>query len=643
MKRNGAEMESLSGAIKEYRVVIGKFMNNSVEKVRGKKVVYSIDNDEVISKLLFSLKDMYRYEVHTNLANSDDEKAEEQIRVYIRDIIADLLPFIEAKVRSINVRYNQCKEKIRKNKSADAIDTLTEKKEEIEQCLRAYIELYSAYMALAAFRSYKHFCFYMETVFNFHLWRDTAECESGYFYYANKMMLDNDVNFMERQQPTGYGKTMGNCFQIAYILGLDINNDVLYVCGNDKFTEDVMNNVLKLMESKEFATVFPYYAQFECQRERMFSFCGVKALKFGITGSKKSTNLRVITKLSDCNGVRAMWLFLDDITQRRDMASLTAHNKDIHSFIHEWFERNYSRECFKIVASGTTYSSFDILSYLKSVFSGDTAVPSKLHKYTKISKQNYITPDKMAAFICVPLLDPDTDESTYPTKITTFSAREKRKNNFREYMAMDNQTPLPPEENPYYYTQLRQYEFLPKVGENGRDDCCWAALDPKRSGSDYISMPICSPMSDGHYVIDWLYDDRPMKDQYSYIVNKIQQHHITRLYIERNTDEGIAPYIEELLKQRGITYCRIEDVYNTIPKDKRIFNAEADIKSQMVFPKFGLYAPSSPMGKALQYVYSYSYNKKNEHDDSIDSLALYSNKFLSTTMRQYGSVFSFAR
>ena len=78
-------------------------------------------------------------------------------------------------------------------------------------------------------------------------------------------------------------------------------------------------------------------------------------------------------------------------------------------------------------------------------------------------------------------------------------------------------------------------------------------------------------------------------------------------------------------------------------KEKRIFNAEADIKSQMVFPKFGMYAPSSQVGKALQCVYTYSYNKKNEHDDAPDSLALYSSKFLNTNKRQYGSIMSFCR
>lgn len=638
-----AKTENMGSAIMDYRLVLSKFKNNTREKQRGKEIVYDINNDGVITTILSSLKEMYRYEIHENLAKDGSAESEAKIRGYVKDVITDLIPFIETKVKSLNARLGQAKSKLQKNKDKSLITSLTEKKEEIDNYLKLYIELYSAYMAIAAFRSYKHYCFYMETVFNFRLWRDTAECESGYFYYANKMMLDDDVNFMERQQPTGYGKTMGNCFMLSYIFGLNIDNDVLYVCGNDKFTEDVMNNTLKLMESKEYAAVFPYYAQFNGQRDMMFSFCAIKALKFAITGSKKSTNLRVVTKLSDCNGVRAKWLFLDDITQRRDMASLAMHNKDIHSFQHEWFERNYSRAMFKIVASGTTYSSFDLLSYLKSVFGGGRAVPSKLHKYTKISKQSYIHPDRYAVFICVPLLDPDTDESTYPAKITTFAAREKRKNSFREYMAMDNQTPLPPEENPFYFTQLRQYETLPKVGENGREEACWAALDPKRSGSDFISMPICSPMSDGHYVVDWLYDEKPMKDQYYFIVNKIQQHHITRLYIERNTDEGIAPYLEELLYQRGITFCKIEDIYNTMQKEKRIFNAEADIKSQMVFPKFGMYAPSSQVGKALQCVYTYSYNKKNEHDDAPDSLALYSSKFLNTNKRQYGSIMSFCR
>lgn len=633
-------MQDFKITIRDFNILLDKYRANKCEKVKGKQLAYSLEDNEAVISILESLRDMYRMQIHDNLAKTNKHEDELEIREHIKRIIIDIIPLCELKIKQLQYKLDIIAKKPQKYQTSKEVIT---EKHNLNELVKKYIILYDNYYALASFRSYKHYCIYMQKVLGFTLWQDTAECESGYFYYANKMVLDNEVNFMERQLPTGYGKTIGNCFFISFIFGNNIDDDVLYVCGNDKFTEDVINNVLKLMKSEEYAKVFPYYAKFNCVQDEIFSFCSVKALKFAITGSKKSTNLRVVTKLSDVNGVRAKYLFLDDITQRKDMSSLTMHEKDIHAFTHEWFERNYSRNLFKIIASGTTYSIFDILSHLKNKFNYENAILSPVNKYTKIAYSNFICKDKLAVFVCVPLLDPVTDESTYPAKISTENARKKRETNYEEYMAMDNQTPLPPSNNPFYYKNLREYEIIPPIGTCGRTECCVASLDPKRSGKDFLAMPICCKTDDGYYLKDFLYDQRPMKELYGDIVGKIIQHKITNLYIERNTDEGIANYINELLLQKGYTSCKIEDIYSYIQKDRRISEAESDIKSQIIFPKFGLYARSSQMGKALEYIYTYTYVGKNEHDDSIDSLALFAKKFISNSARQYASFSTFRR
>jgi hypothetical protein len=275
--------------------------------------------------------------------------------------------------------------------------------------------------------------------------------------------------------------------------------------------------------------------------------------------------LRIVTKLSDVNGVRAKYLFLDDITQRKDMANLTQHEKDIHSFTHEWFERNYNRNLFYIVASGTTYSQFDLLSHLKRVFGGFSACISPINKYTTVSKSDYIVPNGISVFVCVPLLDYKTDQSTYPEKISTESAKKKRQENPTEFFAMDQQQPLPPDSSPFYFTKLRQYTTLPLVGEQGRLETTTAALDTKRRGKDFVSMPIFFEANDpdrkgetAHFLLDWLYDDRPMKECIPLIVTKIIERRITRLYVERNTEECIEMMLSEKLAEKGYHSCVIE-------------------------------------------------------------------------------------
>lgn len=461
--------------------------------------------------------------------------------------------------------------------------------------------------------------------------------------------VENTHNFLANDLVSH--NSLSDAFMQSWIFGIDIDNDILKVCGNDKFTDDCFQNVVeKLMLSPRYANVFPYFAQFNCEKDRMFQFCSRKDLKFAITGSKKSTNLRIVTKLSDVNGVRAKFLFLDDITQRKDMANLTQHNKDIHSFNHEWFERNYNRNLFFIVASGTTYSQFDILSYLKRVMGGEHAKKSRINKYTHIGKSDFIVPNGISVFVCVPLLDYDTDESTYPKKISTSSARKKREENPTEFWAMDMQRPLPPDNSPFYFTKLRQYVGLPAIGENNRIDTCIAALDPKRRGKDFLSMPIFFEADDperanesAFFLVDWLYDDRPMKDCIPLIVSKIIQHKITRLYVERNTDECIETIITDKLKEKGYNGCVIEEIYSTEPKDRRIMAAEGDIKAKIIFPQYGMYAQSSDVGKALMNFYGYTYVGTVAHDDAPDSLALFAKRFIMNATVKYATMTSFKR
>ena len=598
-------------------------------------------------------RDCIRAQIHDVLVPLETPEAEKEIREILGKYV---IGYVDKKKRIvyqgaldwISSKLAQIQNENKKIKRISA-----EKMQEVKRKLeieKRYEELKDDFMALASFRSLKHYFLYMQKVFNFSVWEDTQNCFDGYWYYAGRMVLDGEVKFIEKQCPTGFGKSLSDAFMQSFIFGFDIDNDVLKVCGNDKFTDDCFQNVLKLMLSPEYAKVFPYYAQFNGDQNLMFQFCARKDLKFAITGSKKSTNLRIVTKLSDVNGVRAKYLFLDDITQRKDMANLNQHQKDIHSFTHEWFERNYNRNLFYIVASGTTYSRFDVLSHLKQVMGGAKAVKSPVNKYTSVSKSDYIVPNGISVFVCVPLLDYDTDESTYPKKISTQSAKKKRSENPTEFWAMDMQRPLPPDSSPFYFTKLRSYTTLPLIGEHGRGDTCVAALDTKRRGKDYLSMPILFEADDlerqndtAFYLKDWLYDDRPMKECIPLVVAKIIQHKITRLYVERNTEECIEMILQDKLKEQGYTSCVIEEVYSTEPKDRRIMAAEGDIKAKIIFPEYNMYAPSSDIGKALMNVYGYTYTGKVMHDDAPDSLALFAKKFIMNGGVRLAEISIFAR
>ncbi len=502
------------------------------------------------------------------------------------------------------------------------------------ELLRGYMSVYDDFMALASYRSFKHFCLFMESDWDKKVWQPTQNIFDGWYYYATRMVLDNDVKFIEKQLPVAYGKSLSDSFLIAWIFGQDIESDVIKVFGNKYNCGRAFDTIVELMCDKKYAKVFPYYSQFNCKRENMFDICKQSDGTFKINGSQKPVNFLCVGKDSKISGVRAKYFFLDDITQAEDAGKISAHDKDIYLYDTVWSKRFYSNNNSHLIVGGTTYSQFDILSYLKKKFNIANAVTSKVNKYTKIAYSNYFVENGISAFICVPKLDYETDESTYPQEFSTDKARKEREENYAVFMAMNQQQPLSPKDCPFFMDNLQEYETLPERGTCGRSIYHKAYLDTKRKGNDFCAMPICAKIGDKYAVIDAIYDQRPMQDIYQSIIDKIIQHNITELVIENNINEGLTLLLTKMLREQEYYNCKITEVYNSERKDDRIAGEEANIKAKMMFPKFGMYARSSPMGMAMDEMYSYSYKRKNEHDDWTDACAGFSRAFIN---KRYGT------
>lgn len=613
--------------ITSYREIIDQV----AEKIEHLEEDLELWNNDVLLTQLFTVyKTAIFARIHGELAplKTDESEAE------IRDILSrNVIGYTKKEWGKPPQRYIGSISPLKLKIS----DILSKNKDSTH--LQGYIELLDDFLALASFRSFKHFCQYIERpAFGIDLWKNNERAFSGYWFYMNRMVLDGEVNFIEKQLPTGTGKSLSDCFANAFIFGVDLHATILKICGNDTFTKDCLNNVVSIMTTPQYAKVFPYYEQFECNKNLMFTFCSTAELSFHIRGSTHSTSLRICSKFVKTNGVRAKYLFIDDITQQDDTAAQM--EKDREKMMREWYRRNFNLNCFFIIASGTAYSQFDLLSWLKSKNNYEKSETVPINEFTRIAKSNFITSNGTAVFITVPALD-EKDRSVFPTIRSKEALLELRNEDFATFMAMEQQQPLPPEGTPFYFTKLRSYSELPPVGTQGRLDYCVAALDPKRRGSDRLSMPICFEAIDPenadntvYYVKDWLYDERPMKDCIPLIVAKIIQHKITKLYAERNTDELIDEVIQEQLHKKGYYNCVIETVFNTAPKDKRIMNEEGNIKSQLIFPERTLYAQSSNIGQALLNLYQYSYSGRNVHDDAPDSVAMFTSYFVGNRRRR---------
>lgn len=748
-------------------------MDNIRELVRESIVAFSemrkakkyLSNDEYVIAVCDSLyKTMYS-QIHNHLALLRDGEGEKEIREYIDYILKFVLPTVKDKLKHITQVAN-------KIKSQKFTEESKERFEKLQEYYATYGKIYEDFFALSAFRNIQNFALYMEWGMpeNDKVWKYNLNCFKGFWHYADKMVLDGTVKYLEKQCPTGFGKCIkadtpilttngykpikdiaigdfvysmkdnkpvirkvinrwetnkqqiniklrngkeiicspehrlftdkgykmckditiddylyetcspldfgyeidddelffvwqkiksiefdealtdmvdieveethnfiangivshnsyADTVLMAYIYGVDINSDILKVVGNPSLVTDMANKLVKYMCKPNFAKIFPYFAQFEGDKGKMFDVCreggNNQPARLLLHGSAKGTSLLLVNKDTPVDGGRFKFRLYDDITRSKDKGNINMHEKDIEKYQDQWKKRKYDDNNSFEVFSGTTYHIYDFLSTVKRKYGGDEAVQSKVNKYTKFNAKY------KSVFVSVPKLDWDTDESTYPHKYSTEEARADRLADYNTFMAMDMQEPMPIEGCAFSYDNLQTYKSIPHIEEERETESCWAMLDPARTGANYVAMTICLPIEDKHYLKDCIFQMKPMEKVYSTIISKIEQHHITRLHIEKNTDTSLASLLREKLAERGINYCNITEVYTYKKKEDKIYDNEAAIKSSMVFPAFDLYAQGSEMGKFMKYFTSFSYVNKNLYDDSADSIAMYSEKYIS--------------
>ena len=410
---------------------------------------------------------------------------------------------------------------------------------------------------------------------------------------------------------------------MAFIFGNDINADILKVTGNPQMVADGVEKLVKYMLMPRYAKVFPQFEEYNCDSSQMFTSLERGSTRnpgrFLLRGSKKGCSFLMVNKDTPVDGGRFMWRFYDDITRSKDKANIVAHEKDISMYVSGWKKRKYDDERSFEVFSGTTYNIQDFLSYAKRTHGGDNAIPSPINEFTSVN------PVFKSVFVCVPKLDKN-DNVTFPARYSRQEAIQDRANDYETFMAMEMQTPVPLKGNPFAYGKIQTYSTIPR--EPSETDVCIAALDPARTGANYVSMPIMEEVNGKYYLKDVVFELRPMDEMYGEIIEKIVKHKIIKLHIERNTDTSVKCLLDKMLCERGINCCEITEVYSTQQKDRKIANAEAAIRNGMVFPEFGMYAQSSPMGEFMKWFTGYSYVTKNAFDDSVDSLAIFADKFI---------------
>lgn len=100
---------------------------------------------------------------------------------------------------------------------------------------------------------------------------------------------------------------------IAYIFGIDINADVLKIVGNPSLITDMSAKLVKYMCKPNYAKVFPYYAQFEGDKDKIFDVRreggNNQVARLLIHGSIKGTSFLLANKDTPVDGGRYKYRF----------------------------------------------------------------------------------------------------------------------------------------------------------------------------------------------------------------------------------------------------------------------------------------------------------------------------------------------
>lgn len=633
--------EDYGKILRDFTLTLEKFRKGKKEKVNGTTIVYDINNDNAIIKLLSAMAEMYRYQIHDFLVPQESVSGEKQIRQYVKDIICDILPIVEAKIRVISQKLGTLGRMSASKRS--------EKQSEInslEENRKRYLVLLDDFYALASFRSLKYFALYMEfdKPDSQKVWKHAMGCFESFYFYANSMILDGKVKRITKSFPVGYGKSFSDTVAISFIFGFDINNDVLKVVGNNKLIVDTLTGVVGMMTSNRYAKVFPYYAQFNGNKETMFDIGKASEGILLIHGSVRPKSLIVVAKDTAVDGVRAKFRFYDDITRSKDKENVPEHEKDWAKYSDQWSKRKYDDNLDFEIAGGTRYHTEDFLSRYREHYGEEQAVADKKFKYTMINEKTKFV------IISVPKLDYDTDESTYPQKFSTESARLERNRDPRTFAAMEQQQPETPLNSPFYWDNLQTYTSLPlKKCEGGnREDTCLASLDLPRTGANNISLGIYSKCENLYYLVDTYYEKKPLdyvmpdgRTELDWVCDMLIRHNVTELVVEINTCSDIKKQITDKLLSRGYANCKVIEKYSVEKKEVKIMTCWTPIINTIVFPARKVFSLSSMTGRFMQDIIAW--NDKAKIDDSIDSVCMFVQEFITKNSGGVGKVSTFRR
>lgn len=435
----------------------------------------------------------------------------------------------------------------------------------------------------------------------------------------NRIAFDDRLQYLVVSYPPSMGKSYLATLFTAWGYGISINNSVIRMSYSDELVLGFSRTVKGIISSPEFAEIFPLFKlyngkPFEVERESDWKIKNANVPK---------SNHIARTRNGSTTGERASFaIIFDDMTKGAEEANSESVHRGIYDkWNTEWWNRRDGVRC-KFIFVGTQWTPEDILNRIIEDRNKISSLQPTGNPYVMESE------DKSTIVIRVPMLDENhktTCSEVYPQQIA-----EQIEQNTDPFLfsCVYQQNPIAPTGREFAWECIRTYINEELLNVNLTPNSM-ATLDTARKGKDNVSMPIFKNDNKGnHYLIDAIYKQKAMDDLYDEIIEKIIENRITTLVIENNIDTSLKRLLEDRLHVKGVYWCTIIEKYNTVKKEERIKNNRGIVQKQIIFPDKSIIKSNTDIGRMMDNITRYSFDKPNLHDDGIDSVCMYASEII---------------
>lgn len=504
--------------------------------------------------------------------------------------------------------------KVAKHKLIPILEKLVEGSK-IEN-MALFFDCYKKAYCFCARRDFECFVDYIEWNMPKKVLANRREVLKPYVDALNRIAFDDKLQYLVVSYPPSMGKSYLATLFTAWGYGLSINNSVIRMSYSDELVLGFSRTVKGIISSPEFAEIFSLFKlyngkPFEVERESDWKIKNANVPK---------SNHIARTRNGSTTGERASFaIIFDDMTKGAEEANSESVHRGIYDkWNTEWWNRRDGVRC-KFIFVGTQWTPEDILNRIIEDRNKVSPLKETNNPYVMESE------DKSTIVIRVPMLDSEhktTCAEVYPQQIA-----EQIEQNTDPFLfsCVYQQCPIAPTGREFAWECIRTYIDLP----NNLTPNSMATLDTARKGKDNVSMPIFKNDNNGnHYLIDAIYKQKAMDDLYAEIIEKIIENRITTLVIENNIDTSLKRLLEDRLHARGIYWCTIIEKYNTVKKEERIKNNRGIVQKQIIFPDKSIIRMNTDIGRMMDNITKYSFDKPNVHDDGIDSVCMYASEII---------------